>query len=247
MRRRRSSAAWRWSPAARRAQFARRRRRPTPTDHRGDPPRIVTAPAATPSRAERHGRRPAARAERDHPGLPRAAGHVRRRPGHQPERRARRPATTWPATAGAAILGSVRRAGHRGVASASLITDPSAGRRLVRRPDRRRRRRSTTATPTRSPSCGCSTDRHRRQLPQDDRGARRPGGRRQPQPRTSRRSSRTQVDAARESVAGVNIDEEMTNMLSFQHAYAAAGRMVTAIDETLDVADQPHRPRGALI
>jgi flagellar hook-associated protein FlgK len=45
----------------------------------------------------------------------------------------------------------------------------------------------------------------------------------------------TQVDAARESVAGVNIDEEMTNMLSFQHAYSAAGRLVTAIDETLDV------------
>ncbi|WP_347059484.1 flagellar hook-associated protein FlgK [Blastococcus sp. HT6-30] len=45
----------------------------------------------------------------------------------------------------------------------------------------------------------------------------------------------TQVDAARESVAGVNLDEEMTNMLSFQHAYAAAGRLVTAIDEMLDV------------
>jgi flagellar hook-associated protein FlgK len=45
----------------------------------------------------------------------------------------------------------------------------------------------------------------------------------------------TQVDAARESVAGVNLDEEMTNMLSFQHAYAAAGRLVTAIDQTLDV------------
>jgi flagellar hook-associated protein 1 FlgK len=45
----------------------------------------------------------------------------------------------------------------------------------------------------------------------------------------------TQVDAARESVAGVNLDEEMTNMLSFQHAYSAAGRLVTAIDETLDV------------
>jgi flagellar hook-associated protein FlgK len=44
----------------------------------------------------------------------------------------------------------------------------------------------------------------------------------------------TQVDAARESVAGVNIDEEMTNMLSYQHAYAAAGRLITAIDETLD-------------
>jgi flagellar hook-associated protein 1 FlgK len=43
-----------------------------------------------------------------------------------------------------------------------------------------------------------------------------------------------QVDAARESVAGVNIDEEMTNMLSYQHAYSAAGRLVTAIDEMLD-------------
>ncbi|SFF69885.1 flagellar hook-associated protein FlgK [Blastococcus tunisiensis] len=44
----------------------------------------------------------------------------------------------------------------------------------------------------------------------------------------------TQVDAARESVAGVNLDEEMTNMLSFQHAYSAASRMITAIDQTLD-------------
>jgi flagellar hook-associated protein FlgK len=43
----------------------------------------------------------------------------------------------------------------------------------------------------------------------------------------------TQVDAARESVAGVNLDEEMTNMLSYQHAYSAAARLVTAIDETL--------------
>jgi flagellar hook-associated protein FlgK len=44
-----------------------------------------------------------------------------------------------------------------------------------------------------------------------------------------------QVDAARDSVAGVDLDEEMTNMLSFQHAYAAAARLVTAIDETLDI------------
>ncbi|MGY1720117.1 flagellar hook-associated protein FlgK [Blastococcus sp. SYSU DS0552] len=44
-----------------------------------------------------------------------------------------------------------------------------------------------------------------------------------------------QVDAARESVAGVNLDEEMTNMLSFQHAYSAASRLVSAIDEMLDV------------
>ena len=45
----------------------------------------------------------------------------------------------------------------------------------------------------------------------------------------------TQLDAARESVAGVNLDEEMTNMLSFQHAYSAASRLVSAIDESLDV------------
>ena len=44
-----------------------------------------------------------------------------------------------------------------------------------------------------------------------------------------------QVDNSRESVAGVNIDEEMTNMLSFQHAYAAAGRLISAIDETLEI------------
>ena len=46
---------------------------------------------------------------------------------------------------------------------------------------------------------------------------------------------RDQVDASRESVSGVNLDEEMTNMLQFQHAYSAAARMITTIDETLDV------------
>ena len=44
-----------------------------------------------------------------------------------------------------------------------------------------------------------------------------------------------QVDASRESVSGVNLDEEMTNMLQFQHAYSAAARMITTIDETLDI------------
>ena len=43
-----------------------------------------------------------------------------------------------------------------------------------------------------------------------------------------------QVDSSRESVSGVSIDEEMTNMLQFQHGYQAAGRLVTAIDEMLD-------------
>jgi flagellar hook-associated protein 1 len=44
----------------------------------------------------------------------------------------------------------------------------------------------------------------------------------------------TQVDASRESVSGVNLDEEMTNMLQYQHAYAAAGKLVSVINDTLD-------------
>ena len=44
----------------------------------------------------------------------------------------------------------------------------------------------------------------------------------------------TQVDASRESVSGVNMDDEMTSMLQYQHAYAAAGKLVSAIDQMLD-------------
>ena len=55
---------------------------------------------------------------------------------------------------------------------------------------------------------------------------------------TSRLTAQTvisaQVDSSRESVSGVSIDEEMTNMLAFQHGYQAAGRLVSAIDEMLD-------------
>ena len=39
----------------------------------------------------------------------------------------------------------------------------------------------------------------------------------------------------RESVSGVSLDEEMTNMIKYQHAYAAAARVITAMDEMLDV------------
>ena len=43
-----------------------------------------------------------------------------------------------------------------------------------------------------------------------------------------------QVDSSRDSVAGVSIDEEMTNMLQFQHAYSAAGQLVSTINSMLD-------------
>jgi len=43
------------------------------------------------------------------------------------------------------------------------------------------------------------------------------------------------LDDNRQSVSGVSLDEEMTNMVRFQQAYAAAARMITAIDEAIDI------------
>lgn len=42
------------------------------------------------------------------------------------------------------------------------------------------------------------------------------------------------LDALRASVSGVSLDEEMTNMIQYQLAYAAASRMVTTMDEAID-------------
>ncbi|SOC34959.1 flagellar hook-associated protein FlgK [Ureibacillus acetophenoni] len=42
------------------------------------------------------------------------------------------------------------------------------------------------------------------------------------------------VTERRASVSSVSLDEEMTNMISFQQAYNANARMITVIDETLD-------------
>ncbi len=44
----------------------------------------------------------------------------------------------------------------------------------------------------------------------------------------------TQVDSAREQLSGVNLDEEMVNMLSAQRAYEAAARVMTVVDSVLD-------------
>ncbi|HOP06913.1 MAG TPA: flagellar hook-associated protein FlgK [candidate division Zixibacteria bacterium] len=43
-----------------------------------------------------------------------------------------------------------------------------------------------------------------------------------------------QVENARQSVEGVSLDEEMTNLVKFQHAYDAAARVITTMDEALD-------------
>jgi flagellar hook-associated protein 1 FlgK len=39
----------------------------------------------------------------------------------------------------------------------------------------------------------------------------------------------------RESISGVSIDEELTNMIRYQNVYEAAARLVTTIDEMMDV------------
>ncbi|MFC2947261.1 flagellar hook-associated protein FlgK [Virgibacillus sediminis] len=45
---------------------------------------------------------------------------------------------------------------------------------------------------------------------------------------------RSQVENQRMSVSGVSLDEEMSNMIKFQHAYNAAARSMTVTDELLD-------------
>ncbi|MHB1313897.1 MAG: flagellar hook-associated protein FlgK [Christensenellales bacterium] len=42
------------------------------------------------------------------------------------------------------------------------------------------------------------------------------------------------LENRKESTSGVSIDEEMIDMIKYQHAYSAASRLITAIDETLD-------------
>ncbi len=42
------------------------------------------------------------------------------------------------------------------------------------------------------------------------------------------------IETDRQSVEGVSLDEEMTNMIKFEHAYSAAARVITAMDNALD-------------
>ncbi|WP_416147312.1 flagellar hook-associated protein FlgK [Salipaludibacillus sp. HK11] len=46
---------------------------------------------------------------------------------------------------------------------------------------------------------------------------------------------RDSVHQNRQSISSVSLDEEMSNMIQFQHAYNAAARNLTAVDEMLDV------------
>jgi len=45
-----------------------------------------------------------------------------------------------------------------------------------------------------------------------------------------------QLQDQRGSISGVSLDEEAANLIQYQRAYDAAGRMVSTVNEMLDVA-----------
>jgi flagellar hook-associated protein 1 FlgK len=44
----------------------------------------------------------------------------------------------------------------------------------------------------------------------------------------------TELDSSRESVSGVELNDEAMNLMTYQKAYAAACRLMTTLDEALD-------------
>ncbi len=42
------------------------------------------------------------------------------------------------------------------------------------------------------------------------------------------------IENSRQSLEGVSLDEEMTNMIKYEHAYAAAARVITTMDKAMD-------------
>lgn len=46
---------------------------------------------------------------------------------------------------------------------------------------------------------------------------------------------RGEVDSKRRAISGVSLDEEMTNMLKYQHSYVANSRVINVIDEMIDI------------
>ena len=44
----------------------------------------------------------------------------------------------------------------------------------------------------------------------------------------------SQLESQRTSQTGVSLDEELSNLIKFQHAYNAASKCITVIDEMLD-------------
>ncbi|SKA86153.1 flagellar hook-associated protein 1 FlgK [Caloramator quimbayensis] len=52
---------------------------------------------------------------------------------------------------------------------------------------------------------------------------------------TNQNALLSQLETRRESISGVSIDEEITNMIQFQRSYEANAKMISVIDQLLDV------------
>lgn len=52
---------------------------------------------------------------------------------------------------------------------------------------------------------------------------------------TNQNTLLTQLETRRDSLSGVSLDEEMTNMIQFQRAYEANAKMISVLDQLLDV------------
>jgi|SRR3989338_9062055 len=48
-----------------------------------------------------------------------------------------------------------------------------------------------------------------------------------------REAVKLQLENRRETISGVSLDEEMTNLIKFQHAYGAAAKLISTVDELL--------------
>jgi len=44
-----------------------------------------------------------------------------------------------------------------------------------------------------------------------------------------------QLESRRQSISGVSLDEEVANLIRYEHSYAAAARLMTVLDEMLDI------------
>ena len=44
----------------------------------------------------------------------------------------------------------------------------------------------------------------------------------------------TSLENYRDSISGVSLDEEMLNLIKFQHAYDAAAKLISTVDEMID-------------
>jgi flagellar hook-associated protein 1 FlgK len=51
---------------------------------------------------------------------------------------------------------------------------------------------------------------------------------------TNLQTTVTAINDQRQAVSGVSLDEEMTNLITFQRGYQASARTMTAMDEMLD-------------